>query len=76
MRRVCMLRIRGILSVIANGSTRFLGLFTLPTVAAILGAVVLIVGLHQLFPPLAYIVPGAGALAFGVYLALPERKRE
>lgn len=71
-----MLRIRGILSAIANGSTRVLSLFTLPTVAAILGAAVLIAGLHMLFPPLAWIVPGAGALAFGVYLALPERKRQ
>ena len=71
-----MARIRGILSTTANGSKRFGSLFTLPTVAAILGAAVLIAGLHMLFPPLAWIVPGAGALAFGVYLALPERKRE
>lgn len=71
-----MLRIRGILSATANGSKRLIALFTLPTVAALLGAAVLIAGLHMLYPPLAYIVPGAGALAFGVYLALPERKRE
>lgn len=71
-----MLRIRGILSATANGSKRLITLFTLPTVAALLGAAVLIAGLHMLYPPLAYIVPGAGVLAFGVYLALPERKRE
>ena len=71
-----MVRIRGILSAIANGSKRVVSLFSLPTVAALLGAAVLIAGLHMLFPPLAWIVPGAGALAFGVYLALPERKRE
>lgn len=71
-----MARIRGILSAVAHGSKQLSGLFTLPTVAALLGAAVLIAGLHMLYPPLAYIVPGAGVLAFGVYLALPERKRE
>lgn len=71
-----MLRIRAILSATVNGSKRLIALFDLPTVAAILGFALLIMGLHMLYPPLAYIVPGAGFLAAGLYLALPERKGE
>lgn len=71
-----MLRIRAILSATVNGSKRLIALFDLPTVAAILGFALLIMGLHMLYPPLAYIVSGAGFLAAGLYLALPERKSE
>ena len=62
---------RAILGVIANGSKRFLGFFSPPTVAALLGAALSVMGLHMLYPPLAYLVPGASLLAFAIWYVAP-----
>lgn len=70
-------RVSGILRAIANGSTRLLGLFTLPTVAALAGSALSVWGLHMVYPPLAFIAPGTALLAGGLWLALPaQRKRD
>lgn len=66
---------RAILGAIANGSTRFLGLFTLPTVAALAGTALSVWGLWMVYAPLALIVPGAALVAGALWLALPQRPR-
>lgn len=69
---------RAILGAIANGSTRLLSLFSLPTVAALVGVALSVAGLHMVYAPLAYIVPGAALVGGAVWLALPPatRRRE
>ena len=62
-------------SIVAYGSKQLRELLSLPTVAALVGVALSVVGLHMLFPPLAYIVPGAALVGFGVWLALPPAKR-
>lgn len=52
-----------------------MGLFTVPTVAALVGAGLSVWGLHMVYPPLAYIVAGLGCLLAGLWLALPSRPR-
>lgn len=68
-----MTRIRVILSLVANGSKRLLGLFTLPTVAALVGTALSVWGLHMVYEPLAFIVPGSALVAGALWLALPAR---
>lgn len=58
-----------ILATIANGSKRLLGLLSPSTVAALAGTALTAYGLHVLYPPLAYIVPGAALTLFGLWLA-------
>lgn len=70
---------RGILTLTAKVGTRLIGLFDVPTCAALVGIGLTAYGLHMLFPPLAYIVPGAALLTFGLWLAggsLPHRSDE
>jgi hypothetical protein len=55
----------------ANGSKRVLSLFSPPTVAALAGAGLSVTGLHMLYPPLAYIVPGVSLLAFAAWWVAP-----
>ncbi len=63
------------LSVIVKGSTRLISSFSLPTVAALVGAALSVWGLHMVYPPLAFVVPGVTLLGFGVWLALPVQRR-
>ena len=60
-------RLSVILRAIAHGSTRLLGLFTLPTVLALVGATVLIWGLAE-WPWLARVVTGAALVALAIGL--------
>lgn len=69
---------RGILTSAANGSRRLIGLFTAPTVAVLSGTGLLTAGLHMVYEPLAFIVPGAVLVMSGLWLAgvsLPVGKR-
>ena len=50
-----------------------LGVLTFPTLAAVVGAVLSVTGLHMVYAPLAFIVPGVALVAGGVWLALPRR---
>jgi len=68
-------RIGAILSLVANGSKQVISLLSLPTVAALVGAALSVVGLWMLFPPLALILPGTALLAGSLWLALPQAKR-
>ncbi len=71
-------RVRAILKTSANGSKRVLGLFSPPTVAALAGLGLTVYGLHMLYAPLAYLIPGGALTAFGLWLAgasLPHGKR-
>lgn len=63
------------LSIAAYGSKQLRESLSLPTVAALAGSVLSVVGLHMVYPPLAYIVPGAALLTGGVWMALPQRRR-
>lgn len=58
---------------ITQGSKRFcgsfLGLFSPSTVTALGGITLLSYGLWSVYEPLAYIVPGLGLTAFGLWLA-------
>lgn len=68
---------RGMMRSIANGSKRFIQGFSPPTVAALTGSALTAYGLHMLYAPLAYIVPGIALTWFGLWLAglsLPERR--
>ena len=71
-------RIRVILTSTANGSMRVVGLFSPSTVAVLAGAALTVIGLHLVYPPLAYIVPGVTLVIGGLWLAgLPlTRSRE
>lgn len=60
---------RGILHAAAHGSKRFIGLWTPPTVAALAGTVLTVMGLHMVYPPLAFIVPGTSLFLAGLWLA-------
>jgi len=68
-----MLRIRGILLAIANGSKRLLVRAATPfspaTVAALFGFAATTMGLYMVYEPLALIIPGTGAIVFGLWLA-------
>lgn len=66
---------RAILSIVAYGSKQLIGIFSLPTVAALAGIALSVVGLHMVYPPLAYIVPGLALVAGALWLALPPAKR-
>lgn len=65
---------RAIMRTIANVSIWFLSLWSPATVAAIGGTVLSVAGLHMVYPPLAYIVPGAGLLALAGWMAAPPSK--
>lgn len=65
-----------IIESIANGSKRFLGLFSLPTVAALAGTALSVWGLWMVYPPLALIIPGALSLGFGMWLAGIDVRRK
>ena len=54
---------------IANGSKRLIGLLSPSTVVALAGLLLTAYGLAGVYEPLAFIVPGAGLLAFGLWLA-------
>jgi hypothetical protein len=62
-------RIRAILRLTANGSTRVIGLLSPPTVAAVVGVALTAYGLFMLYEPLAFIVPGVFLTTFGLWLA-------
>ena len=67
---------RGILSMTAEVGRRLIGLFTIPTVAALAGSALTVYGLRMIYDPLAYLVPGAVLVLFGLWLAgLPMSKR-
>lgn len=65
---------RGIIDIIAKVSMRFLSLWSPATIAAIGGALLSVAGLHMVYPPLAYIVPGVVLLAFALWMAATPRK--
>lgn len=67
---------RAILSLVAHGSKQLAGLFTLPTVAALVGTVLSVWGLFLVYAPLAFIVPGAALVGFGVWLAPASLRRQ
>lgn len=53
-------------------------MFSPPTVAALAGLGLTVYGLHMLYAPLAYLIPGGALTAFGLWLAgasLPHGKR-
>lgn len=52
-----------------------IGLFSIPTVAVLVGAALTVWGLHMVYPPAAYIVPGVLLMLSGLFLALPARPR-
>lgn len=62
-------RLRATLRVIANGSKRFLGLFSPPTVAVFGGAALTAWGLWMVNPALSAIVTGGLLTSFGLWLA-------
>lgn len=62
---------RAILRTTANGSKRLISLFSPPTVAALAGAGLSVTGLHMVYAPLAYIVPGLSLLAFAAWWVAP-----
>ena len=62
-------------SIVANGSKQLRELLSLPTVAALVGVALSVVGLHMLFPPLAFIVPGVLLVVGALWLALPAKRR-
>lgn len=70
-------RVGAILSKVAYGSKQFLGLLSLPTVAALAGTALSVAGLWMVYPPLALILPGLSLLGGSLWLALPaKRQRE
>ena len=54
---------------IANGSKRLISLFSPSTVAAFGGLLLTAYGLAGVYEPLAFIVPGACLMVFGLWLA-------
>lgn len=59
----------GILTKAANGSKRLFGLLSAPTLAVLGGAGLLTTGLHMVYEPLAFIVPGLVLVVGGLWLA-------
>ena len=66
-------KVSRIMGTIANGSKRFIGYLadalSPPTIATGMGLASVTVGLWMVAPPLAFIVPGALVLVFGLWLA-------
>lgn len=60
------------LTAIAEACKRFGGLFTVPTVASLAGAGLLVWGLWIVWEPLALIVPGGSLVGFGVWAGWPR----
>jgi hypothetical protein len=62
--------IRGTIAAIVQVPKQMIGLLSAPTLAVLGGAGLLIWGLHMIYEPLAYIVPGIALAAFGSLAAL------
>lgn len=62
--------IRGTIAAIVEVPKQVIDLLTAPTLAVLGGAGLLIWGLHMVYEPLAYIVPGAVLAALGSLAAL------
>lgn len=58
-----------IIAQAVHGSKQFVSLFSPSTVAALAGVALTAYGLHALYEPLAYIVPGLLLMIFGLWLA-------
>lgn len=70
--------VRAILGTIVKVGTRLIGLFSPPTIAALAGLGLTVYGLHMLYAPLAYLIPGGALTAFGLWLAglsLPQHRK-
>lgn len=66
-----MRTIRGI----GAGVAWFFGLWSPPTLALIGGSALSVVGLHMVYPPLAYLAPGMCLLAFAIWWVAPAAAR-